>query len=103
MTELDRVIHEPVRLRIAMVLSGLEEADFNFLLTALDLSRGNLSSHMSKLEEAGYVEIDKRFLGKLPHTTYRLTEAGRAALEAYWAGLEEIRKLAEDVKERETG
>ena len=93
MTELDRVIHEPVRLCIAMVLSGLEEADFNFLLSALDLSRGNLSSHMAKLEEAGYVEIDKRFLGKLPRTTYRLTGAGRTALDDYWAGLEEIRQL----------
>jgi DNA-binding transcriptional ArsR family regulator len=93
MIDLDRVIHEPVRLRIAMVLSGLEEADFNFLLSALELSRGNLSSHMAKLEEAGYVEIDKRFEGKLPRTTYRLTASGREALEHYWAGLEEIRRL----------
>lgn len=91
MTELDRVIHEPARLRIAMILTGVDLADFSFLLNMLGLSKGNLSSHMDKLESAGYVEVRKSFNGKIPHTAYRLTDAGRGALTAYWAALDEIR------------
>ena len=91
MSELDRVVHEPARLRILMVLSGADEADFNFLLTALGMTKGNLSSHMDRLEQAGYVEIRKSFEGKIPHTGYRLTPAGRKALSKYWAELDQIR------------
>ncbi len=91
--EVDRVMHEPARLRIMMVLAGVDEADFNFLLSTLGLSRGNLSSHMDKLEQAGYVSIEKAFNGKIPHTTYRSTEPGRAALAEYWRSLDEIRRL----------
>ena len=91
MTELDRVIHEPARLRIAMILSGVDMADFNFLLNTLGLSKGNLSSHIDKLEGAGYVEVHKSFNGRIPHTAYRLTGAGRGALADYWATLDHIR------------
>ncbi len=91
MTELDRVIHEPARLRILMILSGVDTADFNFLLNALGLSKGNLSAHADKLENAGYVEVRKSFNGKMPHTDYRLTEAGRQALADYWSALDQIR------------
>lgn len=93
MNELDRTIHEPARLRILMILSGVDVADFNFLLETLGLTKGNLSSHMDKLEKAGFVEVIKSFQGKMPHTDFRLTDAGRAALAAYWAELDAIRKM----------
>jgi DNA-binding MarR family transcriptional regulator len=91
MSELDRTIHEPVRLRIMAILSGVDRADFKFMLTTLGLSKGNLASHIDKLERAGYVEVQKSFNGKLPHTEYRLTDAGRTALHDYWAALDAIR------------
>jgi DNA-binding PadR family transcriptional regulator len=91
MAELDRTIHEPVRLRIVSVLSGVDRADFNFMLATLALSRGNLASHIEKLEGAGYVEVLKAFSGKMPRTEYRLTTAGRKALGDYWASLDAIR------------
>ena len=94
MNELDRTIHEPARLRIVMLLSGAESADFNFLLSTLGLTRGNLSSHVDRLEQAGYVRVTKSFNGRVPHTEYRLTAAGRKALKAYWQGMENIRRLA---------
>jgi len=89
--ELDRIIHEPARLRIVMILSAVDEADFNFILSTLGLTRGNLSSHMDRLERAGYVSIIKSFNGKIPHTSYRMTETGREALSRYWKALDEIR------------
>ena len=91
MSELDRTIHEPVRLRIVSVLSGVDRADFNFMLSTLGLSRGNLASHMDRLERAGYVEVIKSFSGKIPRTEYRLTAKGRKALADYWTMLDEIR------------
>jgi len=84
-TQLDRVIHEPARLAIMAVLYACEEADFVYLLNATGLTRGNLSSHLVKLEEAGYVVIEKRFLGRKPNTLCRLTPAGREAFREYWA------------------
>jgi len=80
---LDRIIHEPARLLIVAILSAVEEADFLYLLQASGLTKGNLSSHLSKLEEAGYVHIEKGFVGKIPRTVCRLTVAGQEALEAY--------------------
>jgi DNA-binding transcriptional ArsR family regulator len=94
MTDVDRAIHEPARLRILTILSGVELADFNFLLSTLELSKGNLSSHMDRLEGAGYVEVLKGFNGKIPHTDYRLTASGRKALGKYWAALDQIRAAA---------
>ena len=93
MKDLDRTIHEPARLRILMILSGVDVADFGFLLETLGLTKGNLSSHIDKLEKAGYVEVIKSFRGKFPHTEFSLTEEGRKALKAYWAELDEIRKM----------
>lgn len=80
---LDRLIHEPARLGLVITLSLVEEADFLYLETISGLTRGNLSSHLSKLEEGGYVQIEKGYAGKKPRTLCRLTEAGRAALEGY--------------------
>jgi DNA-binding MarR family transcriptional regulator len=94
MSELDAAIHQPTRLRIMMLLSGLESADFGFLVSTLGLTNGNLSSHVTRLEQAGYVEVAKSFHGKVPNTSYRLTEAGRRQLAAYWEALDLIRGLA---------
>jgi DNA-binding transcriptional ArsR family regulator len=63
MADVDRVIHEPARLRILTILTGVDVADFNFLLMALGLTKGNLSSHMDKLEKAGYVDIKRASTG----------------------------------------
>lgn len=91
MSTLDRIIHEPVRLRILSILTGVDTADFKFFLSTLGLSKGNLSSHVDKLEQAGYVDVRKGFNGKIPHTDYTITDAGRKALTDYWTALDEIR------------
>lgn len=95
--KLDRVIHEPARLRIVTILSGVDSADFNFLLSTLGLTKGNLSSHVDRLERAGHVEVDKTFHGKIPHTEYRLTESGRSALADHWRALDAIRESAAEL------
>ncbi len=81
--DLDRVIHEPARLTLVALLSSVESADFLFLLKESNLSKGNLSVQLSKLEKAGYVKIEKTFRGKIPHTEYSLTPSGKAAFEQY--------------------
>ena len=83
MNEVNRIIHEPARLTIVALLSGAREADFLFLQRESGLTKGNLSSHLMKLEEAGYIEIEKTFRGKLPLTLARLTAKGRAAFQGY--------------------
>lgn len=83
LNELNRLIHEPARLAIMAVLAACESADFDFLLNTTELTKGNLSAHTGKLEQAGYVQIDKGFRGKIPTTRYSLTKAGRKALELY--------------------
>ncbi len=87
---LDRVIHEPARLAIMAVLYGVEEADFKYLLNMTGLSRGNLSAHVSKLEEAGYVYVQKKFVGKKPMTIYKITAEGRKALDQYLKSVKQI-------------
>lgn len=82
-TDFDRLIHEPSRLAIMTVLSACESADFTFLFNATGLSKGNLSAHLSKLRDAGYVNITKGFKGNYPHTTCALTKDGRRAFDAY--------------------
>jgi DNA-binding MarR family transcriptional regulator len=89
--ELDRTIHEPVRLRIMAMLGGVDTVDFNFLLSTLGLSKGNLSSHIEKLEGAGYVQVTKGFNGKITRTEYSLTAKGRKALEKHWQALDALR------------
>ena len=81
--ELDRMVHEPARLAILTVLASAEEVAFLFLQKVTGLSKGNLSSHTQKLEAAGYLETVKAFQGRIPSTTFRITEDGRAALQAY--------------------
>ena len=83
LTELDRLIHEPARLLIVTILATVESADFLFLQRETDLTKGNLSAHLSKLENAGYVNIEKTFKGKLPLTVCKLTVAGQDAFDKY--------------------
>jgi DNA-binding transcriptional ArsR family regulator len=91
---LDRMIHEPARLAIMTVLSSVDSADFIFLQQVTGLTKGNLSSHLSKLEEAGLLRIDKRFVLKKPKTSAALTKVGRARIEAHWQKLEQLRALS---------
>ena len=81
--EVDRTIHEPARLMIATILFAVDQVDFLYLLNETGLTKGNLSAHLSKLESAGYVLIEKSFRGKVPQTFCRLTEEGRIAFETY--------------------
>ena len=81
--EIDRVIHEPARLLITAHLYVVESADYVFLMQNTGLTWGNLSSHLSKLEAAGYVEITKDFIERKPHTIVKLTSEGRRAFDAY--------------------
>ena len=88
--ELDRVIHERVRLGIVSALASQQPLTFNELKAALETTDGNLSVHARKLEDAGYVAVDKSFAGRVPRTAYRLTEAGRRALERYLRHMEAL-------------
>lgn len=89
-TELDRLIHEPARLLIVTILATVASADFLFLQRETGLTKGNLSAHLSKLEEAGYVKIEKTFKGKLPLTVCRLTASGKKALTQYRQQLQDF-------------
>jgi DNA-binding transcriptional ArsR family regulator len=93
LAEIDRVIHEPARLMIVAMLYAVESADFLFLQRETQLTKGNLSSHLSKLEEAGYVEIEKTYQGKTPLTICRLTEEGREAFETYRKQIKNLSRL----------
>ena len=92
---LDRVIHEPARLAIMTVLYGADEADFLYLQRECGLTQGNLSSHLSKLEEAEYVKIEKTFKGKYPLTICRLTHRGKSALESYAQKMRVVREIVQ--------
>jgi DNA-binding MarR family transcriptional regulator len=81
--DVDRIIHEPARLLIMTILFTAEKADFLFLLNETGLTRGNLSTHLSKLESVGYVEIEKTYRGKIPQTLCSITPAGLQAFEKY--------------------
>lgn len=91
---LDKLIHEPARLAIMTALSACQSADFLFLQQLTGLTKGNLSSHLAKLEEAELVRIEKQFVGKKPLTQIALTEKGRQDIEQHWRLLEELRQNA---------
>ncbi len=80
---IDRTVHAPARLMILAFLSAVDSADFTFLLNQTGLTRGNLSSHLQKLEEAGYISVQKEFVDRIPRTLIRLTDGGREAIQAY--------------------
>jgi DNA-binding HxlR family transcriptional regulator len=88
--KLDEVIHSRIRLAIMSVLIGLEEAEFNFLKEKVKATDGNLSVHLRKLEDSGYINSKKEFIDRKPKTTYKLTAKGRKAFEAYIEQLEKI-------------
>ena len=81
--DLDRIVHSPARLMILAYLAAVDSADFIFLMNQVGLTRGNLSSHLKTLEQAGHVEIQKEFVDKVPRTLIQLTEAGREAIRTY--------------------
>ena len=83
MADVNRLIHEPARLIIVTILYTVESADFLYLLHETGLTKGNLGSHLARLEEAGYVQIEKTYRGKVPQTICRLTDEGRAAFREY--------------------
>jgi DNA-binding MarR family transcriptional regulator len=80
---IDRLVHEPARLMILTILYVVESADFLYLMRQTGLTRGNLSSHLSKLEAAGYIDVQKEFVDKIPRTLLHLTDTGRQAFQTY--------------------
>ena len=94
LSTLDRLIHEPARLAILTALSACRSCDFVFLQALTAINKGNLSTQLAKLQDAGLIEIDKGFRGRVPKTTLRLTSKGRAAIERYWKKLEDLRAAA---------
>ncbi|MFX1304551.1 MAG: winged helix-turn-helix domain-containing protein [Promethearchaeota archaeon] len=90
LSDIDKIIHEPARLMIMSYLYVVESADFVFLRNQTNLTDGNLSSHLSKLESAGYVDIEKKFKGKKPQTMLKLSSKGRAAFELYRKKMEQV-------------
>jgi DNA-binding transcriptional ArsR family regulator len=95
LAELDRLVHEPARLAVLSALSACESADFLYLRRITGLSKGNLSSHLARLEEAGLVTVAKEFVGRVPRTTVALTAHGRDRLDAHWRDLD---RLARDAR-----
>jgi DNA-binding MarR family transcriptional regulator len=92
--ELDRIIHEPARLNIMLFLYVVEKADFVYLVHKTGLTKGNLSVHLQKLEQSGYIEIIKEFVNRIPHTLIQLTPQGRNAFDSY---RETIKNLLEQI------
>ena len=88
--DIDRLIHEPNRLMIIAQLYVVQSADFTFLLHQTRMTPGNLSAHLSKLENAGYVEITKEFIERKPHTALALTKKGRNAFKQYRRDIKQI-------------
>jgi DNA-binding transcriptional ArsR family regulator len=97
-SQLDRLVHEPARLQILMFLQQVEEADFLYLQREGGFTQGNLSGHLSKLEDAGYIRIRKMFKGKMPLTVCQLTAAGEKALRAY---CDQMRGIMREQRESE--
>jgi DNA-binding transcriptional ArsR family regulator len=94
LANLDKLVHEPARLAILTALSACESADFLYLQRLTGLSKGNLSSHLSKLEEAKLVHVSKQFIGKKPNTQVALTAEGRTAINRHWKQLDALRTNA---------
>jgi DNA-binding MarR family transcriptional regulator len=83
LSEVDRLVHEPSRLAVMASLYVVESADYTFLMRQVGLTWGNLSAHLSKLEEAGYIQIEKTYRGKRPYTLVRLSDNGRTVFKNY--------------------
>ena len=92
MVGIDKLIHEPARFNIMSRLYVIQSADFLFLQRQTGLTWGNLSSHLSKLETAGYIAVEKEFIGKKPHTMLHLTDKGRNAFDDYRKSMKQVFK-----------
>ena len=90
LSNIDQVIHAPARLMVLTYLYVVESADYVFLMHLTGLTWGNLSTHLTKLEEAGYITINKEFMGRKPHTTINLTKQGRNAFKEYKKSLQQV-------------
>ena len=90
LNDIDRLIHEPGRLMLMALLFVIQSADFTFLMDQTGLTWGNLSAHMTKLEEAGYIEVEKSFKGRRPNTMLSLTPIGREAFKTYRRNMKQI-------------
>lgn len=90
LAEIDRLIHEPARLSVMAVLYVVDSADFTFLMNQTGLTWGNLSAHLSKLEEAGYIQVEKSFKGRRPNTNLQLTANGRRAFDEYVRKMKQV-------------
>jgi DNA-binding PadR family transcriptional regulator len=88
--ELDPVIHGKLRLALLSLLAVVEEAEFTWLRTQTGSTDGNLGTQLLKLEQAGYIAVEKKFVQRKPQSTYRMTESGRAALTAYVRALKQL-------------
>jgi len=89
-SDIDRTVHEPARLLIMAYLSYVENCDFLFLLNHTGLTRGNLSSHLSKLEKEGYIKVKKEFVLKIPRTLLSLTRQGKEAFSRYCKNMKSV-------------
>jgi DNA-binding transcriptional ArsR family regulator len=89
---LERIVHEPARLVILTALAACRQADFIFLQSLTGFTKGNLSAHLIKLEQAGLVSIEKRFRGKFPQTFVTITKTGRTAIRQHWQSLDALRR-----------
>ncbi len=87
---INRGVHEPVRLALLKILTSAKEVDFNFLLTTLGVTKGNLATHINKLESTGLIEVKKQFRGKIPHTSYRITRTVRSQFQKYWENMKAL-------------
>lgn len=96
LSDVNRLIHEPSRSVILAILAAVESADFLYLLRETGLTKGNLSVHLSKLEEAGYISIEKTYRGKVPLTLCRITGDGRKAFDSY---RNQLKQFVENTKE----
>src|ERR1041385_7545296 len=94
LADLDRLVHEPARLAILTALAACRSADFLFLQRLTGLSKGNLSSHLSKLENAELVGIEKEFVAKVPNTRVSITKGGRGAIQRHWQQLDRLRRAS---------
>lgn len=88
--DIDKLIHEPARLKLLAQLYVVESADFLFLMRQTGLTQGNVSGHLTKLEDAEYVEIEKGYAGKRPHTMISLTKKGRKAFKKYIQSMQQV-------------
>ncbi|MEM9036871.1 MAG: transcriptional regulator [Actinomycetota bacterium] len=97
--DVDPLVHAPARLAILTALSACRSADFTYLRRITGLTQGNLGSHLTKLEDGGLVSVKKSFVGRKPQTTASLTDAGRAAIDGWWAAIDRARGDTEEWNE----